>query len=76
MRFSSSTTKILGTTPSMRGKMMLSTECQKRAAGLTKTDEQPVLIDGYRILEIDEASTKEEADDETAKEWSLPLRVI
>jgi hypothetical protein len=38
-------------------------------AGLTKkTHQKPALVDGYRILEIDEMTV----DDETAEDRSLP----
>lgn len=45
-------------------------------AGLTdKTREKPMLIDGFRILEVEEVASDGEADDKTAKDWTLPSRV-
>jgi hypothetical protein len=40
-----------------------------------KSREEPVLIDGYQNLEVDELSPNSGADDETAKDWSLSSRV-
>ena len=45
-------------------------------AGLTdNTREKPALLDGFRILEVEEVGSDGEADDKTAKDWSLPSRV-